>query len=452
MSVLGFESKKEGENVFVGTIKLSDNMMLFRLDDYKLTISNTEGQYIDWDDIKAIINDRWIKLEDFSKNGIYAYIEAVEYLNGYEYKCDLQFYVVDWYRKDKKNTLEYDHIWIKSDCLDYYFRDDIKYKSDILNLINCCNCKEINDEGVEQNTVEIDAFNQKLLIEFKTMIQGSDKLFPYDVRNVMIFGVSKTSDQELLYNVIRMAKTFLKFISVNSKVDIINPVMIGSGDDINNYTAMLYIKPDNVEHINPNRCLKYDDTKSGLAKLLTMICQNEICFRSLFPCNMNKITYADIMNICAAFELQFDVSVIHNYKYKEQEKVKKKIIKIIEDSRETQFSDAEKIYCNEIIAGIKNVKETLKKRIDIVLQEFIRIYGELNIKCDFEEDYVNMPERIKNSRNALDHGNVEYKFERIMYWDAELLRAMVYMLILKTAGISDEKIFNSIKKLSKYPL
>ena len=61
-----------------------------------------------------------------------------------------------------------------------------------------------------------------------------------------------------------------------------------------------------------------------------------------------------------------------------------------------------------------------------------------------------MPERIKNSRNALDHGNVEYKFERIMYWDAELLRAMVYMLILKTAGISDEKIFNSIKKLSKY--
>ncbi len=40
------------------------------------------------------------------------------------------------------------------------------------------------------------------------MIQGSDKPFPYDVRNVMIFGVSKTSDQELLYNVIQMAKTF----------------------------------------------------------------------------------------------------------------------------------------------------------------------------------------------------------------------------------------------------
>lgn len=52
----------------------------------------------------------------------------------------------------------------------------------------------------------------------------------------------------------------------------------------------------------------------------------------------------------------------------------------------------------------------------------------------------------KNSRNALDHGNVEYKFERQMYWDAELLRAMVYMLILKTAGVSDkDKLFNSVK-------
>ena len=75
------------------------------------------------------------------------------------------------------------------------------------------------------------------------------------------------------------------------------------------------IKPDKVEHINSNRCLKYDDTESGLSKLLTMICNNEICFRSLFPCSSNEITYADIMNVCAAFELQFDISVKQNYKY-----------------------------------------------------------------------------------------------------------------------------------------
>lgn len=78
--------------MFVGKIKLSDNTMMFRLDDYELIISNSEGQWISWNDIKAIVNDGWIKLEDFSENVIYAYIEDVEFLNLYEYKCNLQFY------------------------------------------------------------------------------------------------------------------------------------------------------------------------------------------------------------------------------------------------------------------------------------------------------------------------------------------------------------------------
>lgn len=54
--------------MFVGKIKLSDNTMMFRLDDYELIISNSEGQWTRWNDIKAIINDGWIKLEDFSEN------------------------------------------------------------------------------------------------------------------------------------------------------------------------------------------------------------------------------------------------------------------------------------------------------------------------------------------------------------------------------------------------
>ena len=99
--------------MFVGKIKLSDNTMMFRLDDYELIISNSEGQWTSWNDIKAIINDGWIKLEDFSENVIYAYIEDVEFLNLYEYKCNLQFYLIDLHRKGEKHTLEFDHIWIK---------------------------------------------------------------------------------------------------------------------------------------------------------------------------------------------------------------------------------------------------------------------------------------------------------------------------------------------------
>lgn len=53
--------------MFVGKIKLSDNTMMFRLDDYELIISNSEGQWTSWNDIKAIINDGWIKLEIFQR-------------------------------------------------------------------------------------------------------------------------------------------------------------------------------------------------------------------------------------------------------------------------------------------------------------------------------------------------------------------------------------------------
>lgn len=44
--------------MFVGKIKLSDNTMMFRLDDYELIISNSEGQWTSWNDIKAIINEQ----------------------------------------------------------------------------------------------------------------------------------------------------------------------------------------------------------------------------------------------------------------------------------------------------------------------------------------------------------------------------------------------------------
>lgn len=117
--------------------------------------------------------------------------------------------MIDWYRKDKKNTLEFDHIWVKSDCLDYYFRGDDKYKSDISNLINSWNGKVNKDEILERNNVEIDIFNQKLTVDFKTMIQGSDKPFPYDVRNVMVFRVQKHQIRNCCIILFRWQKLFL---------------------------------------------------------------------------------------------------------------------------------------------------------------------------------------------------------------------------------------------------
>ena len=256
-----------------------------------------------------------------------------------------------------------------------------------------------------------------------------------------------------LQDAFRIAKTiqlFLKFISQSPNVNFYDSIWLVKEEDINNRNISMYFRPEN-ERLNANRVLLYEDINEIIGHLIEMIYNDQICFRSLFVSDYDRITHADIMNVCAAFETQFQYRYIKNFKYKEQERVKKKMIEILEQARESQFDETEKPLFDELLSGVKYVSETLRKRIEIALDDFIKIYGDEEIKNDFEESYLEMPERIKNSRNALDHGRINYQFESVMYWDAELLRAIVYMLILETAGLFDDKqkIKNSIRKLSK---
>ena len=60
---------------------------------------------------------------------------------------------------------------------------------------------------------------------------------------------------------------------------------------------------------------------------------------------------------------------------------------------------------------------------------------------------------IKNEKggNALDHGNKEHTLSHNTFLDAELLRAITYMLILKEADVPNTQIRKFLKKLSRFP-
>ena len=60
-----------------------------------------------------------------------------------------------------------------------------------------------------------------------------------------------------------------------------------------------------------------------------------------------------------------------------------------------------------------------------------------------------MPNRFKNARNALDHGNVKYELSNQEYFDVNLVRAIIYMMILKKIKLSDEQIKMCIRKIIK---
>ena len=87
--------------------------------------------------------------------------------------------------------------------------------------------------------------------------------------------------------------------------------------------------------------IEYDEIKDGLGKLFEMFYRDEICNRSLFICDSQKITYMDIMNICAAFEAQFRESYGNKYKIQKQEDVKNKLVKFIENHKTELINENE---------------------------------------------------------------------------------------------------------------
>ena len=68
----------------------------------------------------------------------------------------------------------------------------------------------------------------------------------------------------------------------------------------------------------------------------------------------------------------------------------------------------------------------------------VDVYGEQKVRLRFIDDFEKMPERIKNSRNYLDHGRLTRIFTKKSFLDAELLRAVVYMMIIESAGITEK--------------
>lgn len=341
---------------------------------------------------------------------------------------------------------------LKSDVLDYLFKEDKCFWETAVYLLNEW---VSNDNKIvkpqERQTFKLDLEGKNIEVQFKTMIQKDNTIFPFTIRNCMVVSGEELNKKETIWEVVEMVMLFLEFISQSSHINFVNPIILSSGMNINEADTYMYICPDEKAKIEREKVFDYKDIEPVIGKLLMAIHDDAINFRSLFISNYEKITYSDIINVCAAFEFQFDKKYQKEFLYNEQRRVKRKMVKLLQSKRELEFDKEELPIFDEIIEGFKRYKDTLQRRIEKALEEFIDIYESEDIKIDFEEDFLNMPKRIKDSRNALDHGNYQYKLQRIMYYDSELLRAIVYMLILKTVGLEDKvKLKNSLKKMSRY--
>lgn len=438
---------------YYGQLEIEGNFFQFILEEYKLSISNYEKVSINNKMIDRIIDNNWINLQDNEGNFLFIKIDEIFNKSLYERKFDVAGYIVKYNRGKKRtdNVIRCTELFFKSDILDYFFKTDGCYQKEAIYLLNeWITGSNLAEKPKGRRTYDIDIEDNEYKIQFKTTIQGSNAPFPFDIRNNLIVSSKSLSEKDNIWKIVKTVSLFLKFISQSPNVDFLNPIIVNTGVDINETDTYLYIRPDTGTKIIRQRVLDYKDLETVLGRLLELIYNEDINFRSLLISNYEKITYADIMNICAAFESQFERKCEGVFHYDEQKRVRRKMVKVLKKLRDEEFTKEEVPLFDEIIDGFNKYSDTLKKRIELALEEFVEVYGE-DIEFDFEKDYRNMPDRIKNTRNALDHGNHQYKLQRIMYWDSELLRAIVYMLIFKTIGIDDkDTLKRMLKKLSLF--
>lgn len=436
--------------MYRGQVEIDNILYQFRFEDFKLFISGNKKIY-SWNQIKGLVEDDLIILQDFNNDVLYLKTDERYCSSLFEYVFNISAYIIK-FNRNRSNSVDkslcFDSMIFRSDVIDYFFRDNDNFRQEIAYLLAG---DDTMAEPVKRPPVSVKLDDKLYKMEFRTMMQGSSLPFPYVIRNCIRLFRNEMNNVQETFKIAKTVQLFLKFISQSPNVNFFDSIWLANGEDVDNCDTFMYLRPEE-EKLNVDRVLTYEDIKEIAGSLLEMIYNEQICFRSLFPSNYDRITYADIMNVCAAFETQFKSRYQKNFRYEEQEIVKEKMIGILEQSRESEFAKDEKPLFDELLNGFKFVSETLRKRIEIALDDFKDMYGDEEIRCDFEDDYLRMPERIKNSRNALDHGRLKYQFQNIMFWDAELLRAVVYMMILETAGLADkQKIKNSVKRLSRTP-
>lgn len=440
-----------------GKVTIGGVTCTYELKDYVLTVVSETDNFLGWDNLRSILDsNEWLCLTDNDSNTLHLKIDNIDWSGKRKYYYNVAGYLITYNRynpttKAKEiKPFSFEHTIIRHDVLDYFFKHDKAFPQRVAMLLQNWNPDSEEKLPPCRPSHSICINNLTYTLSFHVMIEGADTPFPYQINNAMdIFGdLSNNIDD--LWKIINTIRLFLKFISQSPYISFDKEIRVYNGNDINECNSFFYLRPEKDYTIHPRRVLDYNYLKDGIGNIINLISSNKIYFRSLFCVDTDYITYSDIMNVCAAFESQYN-SLYGDFKNKQQSNVKKKMIKLITDQK-ASFANDELSYYEDILQGFKNYRDSLKQRLESALSEFVEIYGDIHIQCDFEQNYADMPTRIKDARNALDHGNRNYSITYNAYWDSELLRAITYMLILKQANIPEKCMKPCLQKLSKSAL
>lgn len=444
---------------YKGYITINGQKYPFIFTDYLLSIviGKKDRNIVDWSNIKQIVCNGWIHVRDFDYNEFYIKVDHTEYLGLNEFGFHAQGYIqmLRFHNSnDSENSdalsFECQTMEFKHEIIDYFFKRDKTFIDKVITLLKEWkdNSKSSN-KPTERKPFHFNIKDNSYKLQFRVLSHFDyAEPFPFKFYNTLVVQSDHIMSIDDVFEVALNIKMFLMLIS-HSRIVNFDEIYL----DLDNradkaYAATLYLRPECNFKVSKERVFDYENIEMGIENLLDQIITNKICFRSLLNYHENEINTSDIMNVCAAFESQFG---IHYPKFvnKHQKQVKRKMVTALENMR-ANYLDEEKIYFDDILKGLKYYNDTFQNKLDLALAEFEQIYGE-KIGFDFFENYKTFPKRMKETRNALDHGNRDYIITNQMLMDVELLRAITYMLILKEAGIDDNNIKKCLIKMSRWP-
>lgn len=441
---------------YSGKIKLLGKNYDYIIKGYEMTIVNACIDILRTHKISQIAN-RWIETEINEEKKL---VVNLSYKNAKEnaiiMNIDAYFYILDFEYEREKRKDEIHKITYRSDVIDYFFRPNKKYIKLVSNLIQTFDNGKLKKGDFKK--YEFNYNNKKFIMYFgiNSYLRTNER-FMFDVFSSLNIECDENITFDETYEISMYIKKFLSFISNTRKV-YFDEIMINRYFEKTNYKhGYFYLNHGNKENINYSNVLNYDDLKNNIEEIMQEIISDNICFTSLFQYDPNYINTIDIMNICAAFECQFE-RTYPKFKSKKFIDIKNDVLKQLKEFKLDYKKDkVSQEILDEIITSVKNYKDVLKSKLEYALADFEKLYTTkvrkyMDIKFDFKDNYKDMPSRIKTARNQLDHGNTNVKINYDVLTDTILLRAITYFMIFKSAGMNKTNIMKCIKKFTRFGL
>ena len=457
---------------FSGKIKISDCDYDYHVENSEMVIIKSgvdflrERTNIGWESILNI----WLEVfsddeYDMHSNCRQKYLMLLSYQS--TYKGILRLNVVACislteYSDSVKSVDIVKQIAIRSKILDmfYWAGKNPAENTKVLSSVFCA--EQENKTQPEKRSLKFN--NKDIILSFNLIVAlkynycNYAEKFPFDIFVSLNIECNKGLNPGETLTLCNFVKAFLSFVS-NSREVFIEEILINSNcymtleqieaKGIINYPfGQMFMAQATDKNNEITRVIPYDFIEKSISSIFDEIVNDRIFFISLFGYEKNVVSSVDIMNICATFENQFN-KTFPKFKDDDFKKTKKVIMEKVNEL--VDFANINTEILSEFIDWISYYKGTLKSKLDYALNVFEKMFEENDefwkqeLEVHGGKDYKGVPERLKNARNKLSHG--EKPKERQSLYDTYLLRAITYMLILKKANVDDKTVVECIKAL-----